>query len=95
MKRSRLVVEGDSIFDSFKKRGRFDIICDILSISRTPAKKSRVSNRANLRSPLLEEYIQLLISKGMLTENDGMFLTTEKGNEYLEDFEHLQEHLDN
>ena len=94
MKRGSLIIDDkDNVIGPYVRRGRFDIICDILSVSRTPATKSHVSNRANVRSPLLEEYIGLLVSRGMLIENDGVFLTTEKGNVYLQDFERLQEHL--
>ena len=90
MSETRSIINKDkSINSSFTKRGRFEIIYDILSISRRSANKTRILYRANLSFSLLKKYLDLLMTQGMLIENDGTFSTTKKGKEFIGEFERL------
>jgi len=75
----------------FVKRGRLEIIYDILSVCRNPVNKTRILYRCNLSFDLLQKYLEYLISHGMLTNNpEGSFQTTEKGKEFLKGYENVK-----
>ena len=78
---------------TFAKRGRLEIIREILTISRKPAKKTSILYRCNLSFSQLQKYLEYVISRNLLanSKNDGktFYLTTEKGMEFLEEYERL------
>jgi predicted transcriptional regulator len=78
---------------SFAKRGRLEIIREILTISRKPAKKTSILYKCNLSFSQLQKYLEYLISHNLLanSKNDGktFYLITEKGIQFIEEYEKL------
>jgi len=80
--------------DSFKKRrGRTDILADILSVAEEKAKKTQIVSKADLNFRMVEEYLPLLLDKGLIENRDGEYKTTEKGGEFLTDYQKMKEML--
>jgi predicted transcriptional regulator len=83
---------------AFTKRGRLEIVREILSISRKPAKKTSILYRCNLSYSQLQKYLEYLISRGLLNNstNNGktVFTITEKGRAFLEEYERLNNLID-
>jgi len=78
---------------AFTKRGRLEIIREILTICHRPAKKTSVLYRCNLSYSQLQKYLEYLISRNLLnnSKNDGktVYTITDKGKEFLEEYERL------
>ena len=81
----------------FAVRGRIDIIADILRQAKHGAKKTRIMYLCNLSFRQLRVYLNFLVKKGFLSlspavESSGsvVFLTTEKGLDFLEAYDGLQ-----
>ena len=78
---------------TFVKRGHFEIIREILELSRKPAKKTSILYKCNLSFSQLQKYLDFIISRNLLTnlKNDGKitYMITEKGNKFLEEYERL------
>jgi predicted transcriptional regulator len=73
--------------DRFKKRrGRTEILADILSVAGGKAKKTQIAYKANLKFRMVEEYLPHLRDKGLIEYTDGEYKTTEKGEEFLTDY---------
>jgi predicted transcriptional regulator len=80
--------------DRFKKRrGRIEILADILSVAGEKAKKTQIAYKANLNFRMVEEYIPHLMDKGLIEYTDGEYKTTEKGEEFLTDYQEMKEML--
>jgi len=79
---------------TFVKRGRLEIIYEILSVSRQPTRKTRILYRCNLSYDQLQKYLQYLISHGLLMsfkkDRREFFQGTEKGKEFLDWYERLK-----
>ena len=84
----------ESYKDSFKKRrGRTDILADILSVAREKAKKTQIAYKADLNFRMVEEYLPHLMDKGLIENTDGEYKMTEKGGEFLADYQKMKEML--
>ena len=77
----------------FIKRGRLEIIYEILFICRKPAQKTRVLYGCNLSYEQLSRYLKYLIDRGLLClvekNQKKLFQITEKGRKFLEGYESL------
>jgi predicted transcriptional regulator len=83
-----------SLKDSFKKRrGRTDIIVDILLVASGKAKKTWIVYKADLNFRMLKEYLPYLVDKGLIENTGGEYKTTEKGEEFLTDYQKMKEML--
>lgn len=69
---------------SHRRRGRHDIIGEILKIAKGGALKTRIMNKAGLSYAQLEQYLDGLKKAGFLTEKSGVWKTTEKGLHVIE-----------
>jgi predicted transcriptional regulator len=81
----------------FAVRGRIDIIADILRQARHGAKKTRIMYLCNLSFRQLLVYLNFLVKKGFLSlslvadsQASVMFVTTDKGLDFLEAYDSLQ-----
>jgi len=78
----------------FRKRGRFKILCEILSISQTPTPKTHILYRCNLSYDQLQKYLRYLTDIGLLRtvqeQNRKCYQITEKGKEFLQRYNHLK-----
>jgi predicted transcriptional regulator len=80
--------------DRFKKRrGSIAMIVDILSVAREKAKKTQIVYKANLDFRMVEEYFPHLMDKGLIENIGGEYKTTEKGEEFLTDYQEMKEML--
>ena len=69
--------------DIKKRRGRLEILGDILRICREGVNKTRIVYGANSNFKLMSEYLKFLAESGLVTEEDRIWSTTEKGREFL------------
>jgi len=78
-------------------RTRVEILASILKVAGSRTLKTHIMYKANLSFRQLERYLTLLESNGMLARTfDGnilMFQITEKGNEFLKDYERISPYL--
>ena len=86
----------ESFKGSFKeRRGKLEIIADVLSVARGGAKKTAIAHNANVNFNRVGNYLLYLEEKGLI-ENTGMsggYKTTEKGKEFLRDYRKMKEQL--
>jgi predicted transcriptional regulator len=82
---------------SNKHRGSLDIIADILEASKGRTRKTYLMYRCNLSFKQLENYLNLLLKRGLLRtieddddNNSNRFRITEKGERFLETYKGLQ-----
>lgn len=79
-----------------KNRDRSAIVANILNVASKGARKTRIMYKANLSYQQLLEYLKLLVDMGLLEEkileneqNPKVYVTTERGKEFLETFAKL------
>ncbi|MCW3133487.1 MAG: winged helix-turn-helix domain-containing protein [Methanophagales archaeon] len=84
----------ESLKDSFKKRrGKLEIIMDILSVAMKEAKKTEIVYKANLNFKRVGKYLPYLEEKGLIENIGSEYKTTEKGKQFLRDYQKMQEQL--
>ncbi len=69
---------------SKNRRGRLDIIIDILEVVKKGAGKTAIVYGANLNFMLAEKYLALLLENGFVENRQDKFVITEKGRTILE-----------
>jgi len=78
-------------------RTRVEILASILKIAERQTLKTHIMYKANLSHRQLEKYLHFLETKGMLVrsleENTTVFQITEKGGEFLKDYERISSYL--
>jgi len=75
------------------RRSRTEIVAEILRIAKGGARKTRIVYGANINFRLLDEYLKRLKGAGLIIEETGknsIIRTTEKGVEYLRQYENLE-----
>jgi len=77
------------------RRGRLDIIADILRTANRGSKKTRLVYETNTNFVLMKQYLELLGKRGLILEYDTKVYTTDAGNEYLLYYEELVKLLKN
>ena len=83
-----------SLKDKFKyRRGKIDIIADILSAALKESKKTQIVYSVNLNFTRVEDYLPLLMDKELITNIDGEYKTTEKGCDFLRNYQAMNELL--
>ncbi len=66
------------------RRGRIDIIIDILETAKEGVNKTRIVYKANLNFKLADKYLALLQKHGLMENKIDKYIITEKGKEFLE-----------
>jgi len=78
-------------------RTRVEIFATILRIAEKQSLKTHIMYKANLSHRQLEKYLHFLETKGMLArrleENVTVFQVTEKGADFLKDYERISGYL--
>lgn len=69
---------------TFERRGRHDIIMEILKSAIKGTKKTRIMYKARLSFSQLEKYLNPLSTAGFIAEESGIWKTTEKGLHAIE-----------
>ena len=83
-----------SLRSRFKeRRGKLEIIADILSVTLKGAKKTEIVYKANINFTRIEKYLPYLAEKGLLEHAHGEYRITEKGKEFLRDYQSVKEQL--
>lgn len=67
-----------------KRRDRHDIIIEILKMAKNGARKTKIMKKAALSYFQLEKYLNALKEADFLTEESGIWKTTEKGFHVIE-----------
>jgi len=84
----------EGLKDSFKKRrGKLEIIIDILSVAMKDAKKTEIVYKANLNFKRVGNYLPYLEEKGLIENIGSEYKTTEKGKQFLRDYRKMKEQL--
>lgn len=76
------------------RRGKFEIIGEILSLTTEPSTKTSVVYRANLNFNIVNRYLDLLLRSGLVGATGGSskkYEITEKGLEFLNAYRNLKE----
>jgi predicted transcriptional regulator len=73
-----------------RKRSDIDIIANILDEARKGSRKTRVMYRCNLSHRQLQVYLNLIQDMGLLASHSEFFITTAKGNKFLEVYRTLK-----
>lgn len=77
------------------RRGRVEIMMDILDEAFRGVNKTGIVYGANLNFSMAEKYLPLLISRGLLVKSNGergdVYKITERGREVLENYKRFRE----
>ena len=71
------------------RRHKLDIIAEILTLSLSGTKKTRLVYLANPNFTILRKYLKLLEEKGFVYTRDNMIYTSQEGAEFLKQYEEL------
>ena len=74
-----------------ERRGRLEIMVDILSTAREGVRKTEMVYRANLNFNRAERYIPFLEERGLMENSEAVYKTTEKGKEFLHEYQMIKE----
>ncbi len=77
-----------------KYRSRVEIIADILRVTLDGALKTHIMYKCNLSYKLLQQYLAETIEAGLISSEGSkkQFITTKKGEEFLQQFEAYVQH---
>lgn len=77
----------------FSRRGRLEIIHDILSICLKPVQKTYIMYQANLSYTQLQKYLEYLVQIKLLevrnAEEGTLYVATAKGHNLIENYKKL------
>lgn len=69
---------------SRKRRARHDIIMEVLKAAENGVKKTHIMYKASLSFDQLKQYLNALKKEDFITEESGVWKTTEKGLHVIE-----------
>ncbi len=69
---------------SIKRRSRTDIAVDILRVAMNGAKKTHIVYEVNLNFNIAQKYLEMLREKELIRNENGLFITTDKGKVFQE-----------
>jgi predicted transcriptional regulator len=69
---------------SIKRRSRTDIAVDILRVAINGAKKTHIVYEVNLNFNIAQKYLEMLNEKELIRQENGLFITTNKGKVFQE-----------
>jgi len=76
------------------RRGKLDIIAEILAYCEQQKTKTSIMYNTNLNYAQLKGHLDALLAQGLLVAEQNKFLTTEKGFSFLELFVQLNDLLE-
>jgi predicted transcriptional regulator len=80
-------------FTSGSKRGRLEIMAEILCHCNQQKTKTNIMYKVNLNYSQLKKHLKSLTSQGLLTTDKNEYATTQKGYRFLELFIQLNDIL--
>ncbi|MBT0159376.1 hypothetical protein G4O51_05255 [Candidatus Bathyarchaeota archaeon A05DMB-2] len=72
-------------------RSRFEIMADIMQACLLPRGKTRIMCKVKLNFTQANEYLSQLTSLGLLSREDGDYVTTERGRQFMSAYNRLCE----
>lgn len=83
----------------FKRRSRFEVMYQILSLCRTYQPKTYIMFQCNLSYELLQKYLETLVDGNLLkivrnNKDKEYFQTTEYGERFINEYEKLKSILE-
>ncbi|MGD0645576.1 MAG: winged helix-turn-helix domain-containing protein [Candidatus Bathyarchaeia archaeon] len=69
---------------------RLGIVSHIIRFCETSKDKGRIMNRLGLNDVQTESYLAILTRRSMLMQNNGMYVTTTKGQGFLSSYYRLR-----
>jgi predicted transcriptional regulator len=76
-------------------RSRIQIAADILEIAKDGSRKTKIMYLGNLSFDLLQKYLEMLVNYDLLEvqgDVDKSYIATEKGKQFLTDYNELQKY---
>ncbi|MGA2682827.1 MAG: winged helix-turn-helix domain-containing protein [Candidatus Bathyarchaeia archaeon] len=70
--------------------GRLGIVSHIIRFCETSKDKGRIMNRLGLNDVQAESYLTILTQRSMIMQNNGKYLITTKGRDYLSSYDRLR-----
>ena len=80
---------------SIKRRSRTDIAVNILRVATNGAKKTQIVYAVNLNFNIANKYLEMLNEKELVVQENGLFITTDKGKVFQEMAQELKLYLNN
>jgi predicted transcriptional regulator len=87
------MAEGKGLKKQEERRGRLEIIADILLEARYGATITEIGYKANLHPTRVKNYIDYLEKKGLLEESGPLYKLSERGEEFLREYQMVKETL--
>ncbi|MBS7634661.1 hypothetical protein KEJ34_04080 [Candidatus Bathyarchaeota archaeon] len=80
---------------SFTRRGRLDVLYEILLFCRKPQHKTQIMFSCNLSYELLKKYLDFLVSNNLLRvfedeESKRYYQTTDHGKRFISEYESIK-----
>ena len=69
---------------------KFDVMCELLSICRTPKKKKQLAEKITVKNELLTQYLNFLVSKRLLFFSSDLYKITERGKKFTEEYSRIR-----
>ncbi len=66
------------------------IVSQIIRLCETSKDKGRIMNRLGLNDVQAESYLTILTQRSMIMQNNGKYITTTKGQNYLSSYDRLR-----
>jgi predicted transcriptional regulator len=73
------------------KRSRFEIVADIVYACLLPRGKTRIMCKVRLNFTQANDYMSQLTSRGLLSQENSKYVTTDKGRQFISAYNHLGE----
>jgi len=83
----------DALKSSKNRRGKVEIIADILSAARDDALKTEIVYKVNLNFTRVKSYLDYLEEKGLLENSGPLYKLTERGEKFLLYYQTMKETL--
>ena len=72
-----------------RRRSNIDIMANILEIAMDWAKITWIVYKANLNFTIIKQYLADLMEKNLMTQEGRFFQTTDRGVEFLEEYQRI------
>lgn len=73
------------------RRSRDKIISEILKVCLDGANKTKIVYKVNLNFMAASRYLEVLIKHGFIEMSDGKYKTKEKGKQFLNSYQDIQD----
>ena len=73
-----------------RKRSRLETIYKILLLSQQGIRKTHIMYQANLSHQQLVKYLEVLLTKQLLSAKNGLYFTTDQGVAFIQKFHEIQ-----